>query len=87
MYDCDEKEVLINAGAFYLNTYDADIPCAITYFIKATKGESVDSKWVQHCDDLKHKIMKDKKVMCPKFSWDHIGELLQKWNSHKWSLV
>ena len=86
-YDCDEKEVLVNAGKYYLNTYNADIPCAIAYFIQATKGESVDSGWVQHCDGLIHKIMKDKKMIYPKISWDYIEKSVQEWNSHKWSLV
>lgn len=86
-YDCDEKEVLVNAGKFYLNTYDADIPCAIAYFIKATKEETVDSGWVRDCDDLIHQIMRDKKGWYPKISWDYIEKAVQEWNSHRWRLV
>ena len=86
-YSSIDKEVLINAGKYYLNTYNADIPTAIAYFIQATNGEPINSVWIQHCDTLIHQILKDKKAMYPKSSWDYIFECVQEWNTHKWKKV
>lgn len=86
-YCSNSKEVLINAGRYYLNTYNADIPCAIEYFINATKDEPINSLRLQDCDKLIHGILRDKKAMYPTMSWDYIATFVDKWNRHRWSLV
>lgn len=86
-YDTDEKDVLITAGVFYLHTYNADIDAAIGYFIKATEGLSVEAREVKRCDSALYEILKDKKVIYPKLSWDYIEKAVERWNKHKWSLT
>jgi len=86
-YDTAEREVLLGAGIFYLDRYDADIDAAVGYFIKATEGVSADSEWVRRCDYWLFRILKDKKVMYPKDSWNYIEKRVRDWNRHKWSLI
>ncbi len=86
-YDTEERDVLITAGIFYLYAYDADIETAIGYFIKATKGLSVDSYEVRRCESNLYKILKEKKVMYPLDSWKYIEKLVENWTKHKWSLT
>ena len=86
-YDSEDPEVLIMAGKFYLNTYEADIPGAIAYFISATQNENANSTWVKECEESIYSIMLDKKGWYPKASWDYIEERVQDWHKHKWRLL
>jgi hypothetical protein len=86
-YDSGDPEVLVLAGKYYLIIFDADIPTAIAYFIKATKCERVNSVWVTECDNAIYRILSEKKFLYPKVSWDYIKECVKKWNEHKLGLL
>lgn len=86
-YSAADPEVLVMAGKFYLSIYDADIPTAVSYFIRATEGMRPDSPGVKECDSALYAILMERRAWYPRISWDFIKKCVTKWNEHKVSLM
>ncbi|MDW8102663.1 MAG: hypothetical protein RMK30_07290 [Anaerolineae bacterium] len=76
-YSCQNPDVLIAAGRFYLSLWDADVETAIAYFIKATE---IDPKRVNDCDRLINDFVRQRGVMYLRGS---LEPYLDAWRQHK----
>jgi len=76
LYDCQEPEILMIGGRFYLECSEPEVDTAIAYFKMAVE---IDPTLIPACDAIVERFIATRRDLYPDSSWALIEVYLQIW--------